>query len=216
MAFNLTNTTLKEAVISYTKRSDKDFVDNIPLFKAMAERRIAIDLKITGLQVSVQGPPNLVPGYPIISKPTRWRADASFNIGIGATFQRKKVLYHRTYEFCRSYWPDETKVGEPKYYCSTYNYDSYFFVPTPELAYPYEALFWETPQLLDDVAQVNFLSTGIPRLLLLGTLLETAPFLQDDPRLPMWEQEYQSEKASVAAEETLRTLGVVAPQSGGV
>jgi hypothetical protein len=202
MAFVLTYDTLTTAVIDYLERNDANLVSQIPLFIMLGERRVARDLKILGLKVAITD--NFLPNQGVFAKPTRWLNDSSFNIGTGPSFNTRVYLLQRSVEFCRQYWPDPTQVGTPKYYASTYNYNFWFVVPTPDLAYPYEVLYYETPQFIDNTTSTNFLTESAPEVLLYATLLETAPYLKDDERVPIWQQRYDIARQALGTEDIKR------------
>lgn len=202
LPFELTNTTLTEAIIAETKRTDDRFVNHIPMFKAMGQRRIAVDLRLVGSQEVADF--TLQVGNPYVQKPNRWRLDSAANMGVGPDFTELKILYPTSQSMAWQYGSRSEEQGEPKYYCSTLEQNLYFFAPRPDRPYPVQIQYYETPELLSDLTQTNFYTSGIPRMLLYASLLETAPFLQDDPRLPMWKEIYDGEKGSLAVEEDLR------------
>lgn len=206
VAFVLTYQALFDTVVSYLERADARLLANIPVFISNAQRRVATKLKLLGFKQSEIGV--LIPANSFIIKDVRWLANESMNIKIGPNFLKQKQLYHRTPEFCKEYWPTTSLTAEPVYYCTTYNQYEYFFVPTPDLAYPYESIYFATPQLLDQSYDQNFLTTGTPRLLLYATLSETAPFLHDDDRVPLWEKEFNDECRIQGIEDEQRIVDV--------
>lgn len=113
---------------------------------------------------------------------------------------RRNFLLPRPYEYMRQYWPDDTLTGAPRFY-SDYDYNHWLILPTPDAAYPYQVLYWELPQLLDDTTTTNWLTTYAPNLLLYASLVEMAPFLKEDTRLQMWESMYQTHKAALTGED---------------
>lgn len=207
MAFVLTYQTLYNAVLAYLERADARLIANIPLFIANAQRRVATQLKLLGIKQTEEGV--LIPSNPSIIKDVRWLSNKSMQISTGLNFLKKKQIYHRNNEYCQEYWPDSTLTGEPVYYTTQATQNEYFFVPTPDVAYPYRSVYFATPQLLDTTYSQNFLTTGVPRLLLYATLCETAPFLHDDDRTPMWEKEYLAECKIQGVQDEQRTTGVL-------
>jgi len=206
MALVLTYDVLYDEVIAYLERADARLIARIPLFIMLAQRRVATKLKVLGTKQTENG--LLTPSDPFLDKDVRWLANESFTISVGTNLNKRKQLYHRSQQFCKEYWPDVTKTGEPAYYTTEYNLLKVFFVPTPALAYPYESIYWATPQLLDETYDSNFLTTGMPRLLLYATLCETAPYLHDDDRVPMWQQSYAEECVTQGIQEDQRVKGV--------
>jgi hypothetical protein len=208
MATTMTFDTLKQDVQRYLERgatlaSDPIVHEQIPRLINLAERRIARELKVQGFIAVVSG--NLVPGQSVYAKPDRWRDTVSVNIGTGPTLANRTTVYARNYEYCRAYWPNESETGTPIFYAD-YNYDNWLFTPTPDVAYPFEVLYYELPPLLDDVIQTNWLTEYAPQLLLYGTLLEATPFLKNDERIATWQQYYDRAAAMLNGEDLAKIL----------
>jgi len=186
-SFDLTYQTLYNTILAYLERQDQDVKDNIPVFIALAQKRIAKDSKTLGLEVYISG--NFTPGNPVLVKPGRWKNTRTFNYGTGSGFNFRNQLYLRSYEYCREYWPDDTQTGPPKYF-SDYGYSNWLIVPTPDLAYPFEVAYFEFPQSVDQNNQTNWITDNAPELLIYACLLEAMPFVKDDPRVQVWKQYY--------------------------
>lgn len=208
MATTMTFETLKDDVRRYLERgstlaSDPIVYEQIPRLINLAERRIARELKIQGFINVVSTA--LVPGQSVYDKPDRWRDTISINIGTGTNNKTRTALFTRDYEYLRTYWPDESETGTPIFY-GDYDYDHWLIVPTPNVAYPMEVLYYELPPLLDDTQQTNWLSEYAPQLLLYGTLLEATPFLKNDERIPVWQQMYDRSAAMLNGEDLAKVL----------
>ena len=208
MATSTTFETLKDDVRRYLERgatyaSDPVVFEQIPRLINLAERRIARELKVEGFIAVVTD--TMVPGQSVYNKPDRWRDTVSINFGSGASKAVRKSLFGRVYEYLRAYWPDESQTGEPQFY-GDYDYTHWLFAPTPDAAYPFEVLYYELPPLLDDTVQSNWLTEYAPQLLLYGTLLEAAPFLKNDERIPTWQQYYDRAAAMLNGEDLAKIL----------
>lgn len=208
MATNMTFTTLKEDVQRYLERgssyaSDPVVFEQIPRLINLAERRIARELKVQGFIHIVNGTMNA--GQSVYDKPDRWRDTISINFGSGPGLANRTPLLTRAYEYCRAYWPDESQTAQPLFY-SDYDYDHWLFAPTPDMAYPFEILYYELPPLLDEVTQSNWLTDYAPQLLLYGTLLEATPFLKNDDRIPTWQNYYDRAAAMLNGEDLAKIL----------
>lgn len=82
MAFTLTYTNLVAMILDYTERaSDADFVARVPSLVLFAQRRIAREVKVLGLQQYVQATFTASSG--IIAKPSRWLNTISMSLGMG-------------------------------------------------------------------------------------------------------------------------------------
>jgi len=189
----MTFSSLKTDVQRYLERGSSSATDpivfeQIPKLINLAERRIARDIKIQGFQTVVTT--SMQTNVCVMPKPDRWRETISINIGTGVLNNTRKTLYTRSYEYCRTYWPDQTQVSEPTFYAD-YDYRHWLFASTPDQDYPVEIVYYELPPLLDDEMQQNWLTNFAPNALLYGSLLEATPFLKNDERIPTWQQFYQ-------------------------
>jgi len=204
----MTYNTLQNDVRSYLERGGSLATDplvfaQIPNLITLAERRISRDLKIQGFQTVVVT--NLQTGVAVLAKPDRWRDTISMNIGTGVGNNTRAQIFTRDYEYCRSYWPDETEVDQPLFYAD-YNYSNWLLVPTPDQDYPIEILYYELPALLDENNQTNWLTEFAPNLLLYATLLEATPFLKNDERIPVWQGMYAQAAQALQNEDMQKVL----------
>ena len=205
MAYAMTYSSLLVDLRRYLERgftlADDPYVyEQLPRLINMAERRIARDLKIQGFIVAVTTP--LSVGVSTYAKPNRWRETISMTTKSGNTVT---PVFTRSYEYCRSYWPDDTQTGQPQFYAD-YDYTHWLLVPTPNAAYDLEVLYYELPVLLDDSTQTNWLTDYAPNLLLYGALLEATPFLKNDDRIATWQQYYQSAANALNTEDLKKIL----------
>jgi hypothetical protein len=142
-------------------------------------------------------------GVQIVEKPGDWLNTSYINIGTGTSFLTKVPLELRTQEYCDTYWPDETQTGQPKYLCD-FTYNTFKVVPTPDQNYPYQLSYYNLPALLDETNGTNIITATIPDPLLYRCLLETASFLKDDERLPLWTDYYSKSIQAVTKEDVDR------------
>lgn len=208
MATTMTFTTLQQDVRRYLERGatlaeDAIVYEQIPRLINLAERRIARELKIQGFINVVTD--TLIPGQSVYQKPDRWRDTVSINIGTGDSYNVRKFLFTRDYEYLRSYWPDENLTEEPVFYAD-YNYTNWLILPPPNDVYPFEVLYYELPVLLDDENQTNWLTDYAPQVLLYASLLEATPFLKNDDRIPVWQQMYDRSAAMLNGEDLAKIL----------
>ena len=194
----MTYTSLAADIQSYLERTDTATVDKIPTFIMLAEQIIASQLKALGnLTVNTS---TMTASNPIIAKPARWRKTVSFNLTNASN--RQPVLL-RKYEYLRNYWPNPIEVDQPLYYAD-YDYDHWFVAPTPDQAYVFEVLYYERVQPLDSSNQTNWFTAYAPQALLYGSLLQAMPFLKNDPRIGMWQQQYNGIMEALINEDKLR------------
>jgi hypothetical protein len=187
MAAALTYTTLLTDVQSYAERDDQTFIDQLPRLVSQAESRIATEARGLGFMRSVTDDMKVSQQW--LPKPARWRETVSIQIGSGANYATRIILFSRSYEYCRTYWPNPRDTDVPKYYAD-WNFNHWLIVPTPSLAYPYEVIYHERPLPLSTNSQTNWTTEFAPQLLLYATLLEAQPFLKRDDRIPVFQAEY--------------------------
>jgi hypothetical protein len=187
---------------------DTEVYAQLPSLINLAERNIARGLKVLGTQNQVVSAPptgGLVAGTSVYAKPDRWRETVSMNFGTGLTNNSRKPLFPRSYEYCRSYWPDSDIRGEPEFYCD-YSFSHWLIVPTPVATYPWEILYYQQPPYLDDTNQTNWLTQYAPDALLYRCLLECEPFLKHDERIGTWAQLFTSAMSMLDGEDLQRIV----------
>lgn len=65
------------------------------------------------------------------------------------------------------------------------------FAPVPDATYTLGFAYWATISHLSDTNLSNWLLDDHPDIYLYASLLESAPYLRDDPRIPVWEQKLE-------------------------
>lgn len=206
MPAQMTFTSLQQDVRRYLERgsvTDPIVYDQLPRLITLAERRIARELKIQGFQTVVNT--TLQAGLAVYPKPDRWRDTISMNVGTGANYNTHSPVFTRSYEYVRSYWPNETETGTPIFYAD-YNYSNWIFAPTPDADYPLEVLYYELPPLLDETNQTNWLTEFAPNILLYGVLVEATPFVKDDERVQLWQSYYDRALAAINGEDLQKIM----------
>jgi hypothetical protein len=114
-------------------------------------------------------------------------------------------LLLRSYEYARSFWPDQSLTGAPKFYAD-FGYNSWLISPTPDQNYPFQLAYLETPQVIDSTYQTNYLTEFMPEVLLKAVLLEAMLDLKNDERIPVLEGEYVKVLSSWNAKDELRKV----------
>lgn len=195
----MTYDSLVADISAYAQRTDSDFVTYIPQFIMLAEQKIARGVRNLGYVKYVTG--NFQIANPVFVKPARWRQTISFNFTDAQG--NKLYLFPRSYDYCRSYWPNPANVAEPVYYAD-YDYEHYFVVPTPDTGYAFELAYHERPQPLDSSNQTNWTTQYAPQLLLYGCLVEAMTFLKNMEKVQFWSGFYDGEVKGLAMEEAER------------
>jgi len=180
----MTYSSLVSDIEQYLERNDTQTVAQIPRFIMLAEQVIASQIKFLGNLTVNQS--NMVASQSIIDKPARWHKTVSMNVTVSGS--RTPVLL-RKYEYLREYAPNPTVTGIPEYYAD-YDYTHWLVAPTPADAYDFEVLYYERVQPLDSTNQTNWFTIYAPQALLYGSLLQAMPYLKNDERMGMWQQQY--------------------------
>ena len=194
----MTYDSLVENIQSYLERTDEATLQKIPTFIMLAEQVIAAEIKFLGNLTVAES--NMTANNPIIAKPARWHKTVSMNVTVDG---RKYPVLLRKYEYLREYWPDQTQAAVPEYYCD-YDYSNWLVAPTPDTAYDFEVLYYQRVQPLDSTNQTNWFTEYAPQALLYGSLLQAMPFLKNDERIPMWQQQYTAIMNTLKTEDKLR------------
>jgi len=178
--------------------NDTDFDAQLPNFIQQAQVAIARDSKFLGFQVSVTSNFD-ISNNGVVQKPDRWRQTISINFGNGTNNATRNFLKLRTYEYVRQYWPDPTVTGTPKFYAE-YDQNYWLVGPSPDQTYPFEVLCYMTPTQLTASSQTNWLTDFCPDILLYQCLLQCAPYLKNDSRIPTWKMMYEQGRDSQKVE----------------
>lgn len=194
----MTYDSLVENIQSYLERTDTATLEKIPLFIMLAEQIIASQIKFLGNMTVNQS--TMVLGESIIDKPARWHKTVSFNILVNG---ERQPVFLRKYEYLREYAPNASVTGVPVFY-GDYDYTHWLVAPTPDAAYTFEVLYYERIQPLDSSNQTNWFTIYAPQALLYGSLLQAMPFLKNDERMPMWQQNYDLIIQTLKAEDVQR------------
>ena len=189
---------LVEDIQQYLERTDDATIAQIPRFIMIAEQVIASQITFLGnLTVNTS---NMVAATATIDKPARWHKTISMNVTVDG---KRQPVFVRKYEYLREYAPDPSVQGTPKFYAD-YDYTHWLVAPTPDTAYDYEVLYYERVQPLDSTNQTNWFTIYAPQAMLYGSLLQAMPFLKNDERIAMWQQQYDLIINTLKAEDVQR------------
>jgi hypothetical protein len=182
---------------NYANRSDDFFIAQIPNFITQGITRIYSEARSIGFQKIQDGNPVFAINTATITKPNDWKETISLSYTVPGAIPLTKYVLPRTYEFCKTYWPNDANTGDPVFYAdyslpqATVGAGQFFLVPTPAGAYQYQLTYLSTPIFTANAgSNQNFLTDRYPSLLLYACLLETIPFLKDDERIAVFETLY--------------------------
>lgn len=180
--------TLTDQIKHYAARYDEYFTSQVPNFIEQGINRIYSEAKNIGFEIIITG--DIATNATTLNKPANWRETVSLEI-FKSDQSFSKFLLPRSYEFCKTYWPNQTLTEVPEFYADYNNYNNFFISPTANEPYQYRLIYLGVP-LFNAANGDNFLTQRYPRLLFYACMLEAIPFLQNDSRLPQFEQLYAS------------------------
>ena len=172
--------TLKTSIASYLHRSDLTAM--IPEFIADAESRIADDLRIRAMEAAFTG----TTSNGTIALPTgflEW-------IYLYADGDSNQKLERKDMEWLVTAYPSAT--GTPKYFARDGEYLK--FGPAPDADTALVGRYYKRLPALSDTNTTNWFITDAPELLRFAALCESAPYLGNDARIPVWEGKYAAVK----------------------
>lgn len=79
--------------------------------------------------------------------------------------------------------------GQPVYYAMVG--DEFQFAPVPDGTYEVEITYYARVPALSDDDPSNVILENFPDLYLYGSLIHSAPYIQNDQRIVLWRQEYE-------------------------
>lgn len=194
---NFTYSQLLTLVPQYAERLDAAFAAQIPTFIALAENRIATEMKTQGFQSVVKG--NLAVNS-VMTKPSYWKETISFNY-TDATGARNPIRL-RNLEYIRNVWPNETITDAPRFYAD-YNATHFLLGPTPMAAFAFELVYYARLQPLGPTSDSNWLTLNAPQVLLSAIMVEACRFSKSSKQ-STWEDMYGSSIGGIKGENAER------------
>ena len=196
----LTYSSLKRLLFSFLERDDQQLIDAIPSLIAMSQNVITTTLGTLVLEEYAEGYFDVgVRTYP---KPNTWRRTVSWEVTsppLAPIEMNGYSMEKRTKEFLNMYSPP-SRLSPPLFFSDeAYNY--WEVTPTPDQSYGFKISYISRlPQLSEEVSQ-NKLTIYFPELLTYGALMQTAPYLKDDPRVATWSSIYTNIVAGIQSED---------------
>jgi hypothetical protein len=94
--------------------------------------------------------------------------------------------------------------GKPMFYCIIGN--EFQFAPVPDGSYTVQYTYWAAFDPLSTTS-TNWLLTNHPDVFLYGSLIQSAPYIQNDQRLIVWEKMYEQALSRVILEDERKKYG---------
>jgi hypothetical protein len=175
-------TELKSSIADYLNRDDLTSV--VPTFIALAESQINRDVRHWRMEQRSSGQQSAGDEYSQI--PADWLETIRFNV-TGASYRELKLISRADMADMRQFNHD--LAGPMESYCHAAQ--QFQFYPTPDADTDVELLYYaKVPDLATNTT--NWLLTDAPDVYLYGSLIHSAPYLQDDARLAVWAQLYSA------------------------
>lgn len=198
MPQNFTYTQLQTLVPQYAERTDDAFAAQVPTFIALAENRLATEMKQQGFQSVVSG---TLPVTASMAKPSFWKETISFYY-TNASGERLPISL-RPLEYVRNYWPNSSSQSTPRFYAD-YNATHFLFGPTPSTAFDFELVYYARLQPLSEENESNWLTLNAPQALFAAIMVEACRYIKSS-RQASWEEMYQSSVGSLKQENSERS-----------
>lgn len=170
-----TYTDLKTSIASWLNRDDLTSV--IPDFISLAEAGINRDLR--HYKMIERADATLDSRY--VQMPADWMETVRFSITSGDTYRLELVSRDDMLEY-REKTADTS--GRPRFYANIG--DTIEVFPTPDADYTMQLQYYAKTPALSDSNASNWLLLDAPDVYLYGTLIQSAPYLQDDARTQTW------------------------------
>lgn len=178
---------LQASVLSWLHRTDSPPVTD---FIALAEARLSADLDARPMETTTTL--TCVAGTRTVALPTDLLEMRRLLVTDNDPVQ---ILIYKS--------PDELVTDSP-FITSTSRPTAFTVIganlelaPTPDSAYPLELVYQQRIPALSNSNTTNWLLTAQPNAYLFGALVESAPWTQDESRLPVWERKYQEAVSAV-------------------
>ena len=170
---------LKATIADYLNRDDLTAI--IPSFITIAEAKFNRKLRTRQMIKRANGQIETA----FFAYPSDWLQAKEFQLNTNPIVRL---------QFVTEAYGDELKanryvsIGQPAYYTITGT--QLEFIPAPDSTYSAELTYYAKIPALSDANTSNWLLAYAPDLYLYGALMEAAPYLKDDERLPVWSQMY--------------------------
>lgn len=187
--------TLKTELAGMLHRSD--LTSDLPLFIQLGELRIYRDLRIRAMETALSSA--IASG--VIAVPSGY-VDLKFAYINGAPV---RTLEKKDAEWIYYNYPTRSADSTPNYIAR--EADNFIFGPYPDSAYTVKGIYWKKLTALSTDNETNWFTSNAPDLLLFASLCEAAPWIQEDARIPIWENKYALIRDRIQREDDREEFG---------
>jgi hypothetical protein len=173
-----TFTTIKTSVADWLDRSDmSDAIDNM---FTLVETRLYSELRIRDMESAFSD--TIASG--VVSLPTDFIEWKDLYINTDPV----RALEFKSSDWIQRNYPQRTSTAAPVY--AAMSNGTIIFGPFPDSGYTVNGVYYSRPTALSTSNESNFLTTTYPDVLQYGVLVETAGYIGQDERFPMWQSRY--------------------------
>jgi len=185
MALN-TFATLKSSIADWLDRDDLTSV--IPDFISLAEHQM--ERVVRHYKMVERSSGELDSRYSAL--PADWLETIRFGITSGDTFRLEMTSLD---DLILRREKNNDTAARPRYFAHIGDQMELF--PTPDDTYTTELIYYQKIPALSDSQTTNWLLDAAPDAYLYGSLLQAAPYLSDDERIPVWNGLYNASVQSL-------------------
>lgn len=186
--------TLKTAVASWLARDDLSA--QIEDFISLGEARIYRDLRIRCMETSISE--TITSG--VVSVPSGYKEFKHVYID-GSPIQK---LTRKDAAWIYQNYPDRAYGGKPNFIAREGG--NFIFGPCPDSGYTLKGIYYKKLDALSSDNETNWFTSDAPDLLLYAALCGAEPYLQNDPRLAVWDGMYTRTKNAIQLEDNSEDL----------
>lgn len=198
MALDGTYSGLQSSIADFLHRSN--FTATTADLITLADNRINNDLRHRAME-TIQAS-TIAAG--VIALPTNYIELKDAYVSSTSPYQN---LDRKTSNWIYDKYPDRSSTGLPKFIAREGT--NFIFGPFPSSNYVVTLVYYNRFPALS--TSVNSVFTSYPGLWLFAALAESAPYLKDDRRIPVWESKYQQLFTLVQKEDTDEYLSGAVP-----
>mgnify|MGYP006274830621 CR=1 FL=1 len=185
-------TNLWYAVQTYCETTEPSFVNNIPTFITIAEKRIYNSVQLPVVRKTTQL--SVYKDNKYVTLPTDWLS--SFSLALINPSGEYTYLLDKDVNFIRESFPTPASTGTPQY-SAIFDESALLLGPTPSRSFKLELNYYAYPTSItveDSTTHqgTSWLGTNFEYVLLYGVIREAYTYLKGDTDLAaMYEQKYQ-------------------------
>lgn len=181
-------TNLKTSIAAWLAKDN--LTAYIPDFIVIAETRIYSELNTRGMETAISE--TISSG--VVAVPSSYKQMKHLYVD-GSPVKR---IFRRGSDWVYEKYPTRSADAKPSFFAREGS--NFIFGPYPDSDYTIKGIYYAKPDNLSDGSPTNWFTTNAPDLLLYGALIAAEPFLKDDERIAVWENEYQKAKSRVEKE----------------